>query len=132
MARKYDTQQRERLIAFLKRHPDQQLSVREIAQGLCTQQISLSAVYRNLSQMESAGLLCKSIKPGSRETCYQYIGAPDCQSHLHMSCSRCGKTFHMDPEHTRRMARAMSELDRFELDISHTVLYGICQNCRHT
>lgn len=132
MARKYDTQQREHLLAFLKQHPDQPLSVREIAQALCAQPISLSAVYRNLSQMEAEGLIRKSLKPGSRAACYQYVGTPDCQSHLHMSCSRCGKTFHMDREHTRRMARAMSELDCFELDISHTVLYGICQNCRHT
>lgn len=72
--KKYDTRQRDYLINFLDQHPDQLLSVRQIAQELCSQQISLSAVYRNLSQLEAEGLIRKSIKPGSREAYYQYVG----------------------------------------------------------
>ena len=130
--KKYDTRQRDYLISFLNEHPDQLLSVRQIAQELCAQQISLSAVYRNLSQLEAEGLIRKSVKPGSREAYYQYVGAEDCHSHLHLSCTRCGKTFHMDAEHTAQLIRAMSELDGFDLDILKTVLYGICQNCHCT
>ena len=130
--KKYDTRQRDYLINFLDQHPDQLLSVRQIAQELCSQQISLSAVYRNLSQLEAEGLIRKSIKPGSREAYYQYVGAEDCHSHLHLSCTRCGKTFHMDAERTAQLTRAMSELDGFDLDILKTVLYGICQNCHGT
>lgn len=130
--KKYDTRQRDYLISFLNEHPDQLLSVRQIAQELCAQQISLSAVYRNLSQLEAEGLIRKSVKPGSREAYYRYVGAEDCHSHLHLSCTRCGKTFHMDAEHTAQLTRAMSELDGFDLDILKTVLYGICQNCHGT
>ena len=130
--KKYDTRQRDYLISFLNQHPDQLLSVRQIAQELCAQQISLSAVYRNLSQLEAEGLIRKSVKPGSREAYYQYVGAEDCHSHLHLSCTRCGKTFHMDAAHTAQLTRAMSELDGFDLDILETVLYGICQNCHGT
>ena len=130
--KKYDTRQRDYLISFLNQHPDQLLSVRQIAQELCAQQISLSAVYRNLSQLEAEGLIRKSVKPGSREAYYQYVGAEDCHSHLHLSCTRCGKTFHMDAEQTAQLTRAMSELDGFDLDILKTVLYGICQNCHGT
>ena len=75
--KKYDTRQRDYLISFLNEHPDQLLSVRQIAQELCAQQISLSAVYRNLSQLEAEGLIRKSVKPGSREAYYQYVGAED-------------------------------------------------------
>ena len=71
--KKYDTRQRDYLINFLDQHPDQLLSVRQIAQELCSQQISLSAVYRNLSQLEAEGLIRKSIKPGSREAYYQDV-----------------------------------------------------------
>lgn len=130
--KKYDTRQRDYLISFLNQHPDQLLSVRQIAQELCAQQISLSAVYRNLSQLEAEGLIRKSVKAGSRESYYQYVGAEDCHSHLHLSCTRCGKTFHMDAERTAQLTRAMSELDGFDLDILKTVLYGICQNCHGT
>lgn len=130
--KKYDTRQRDYLISFLNEHPDQLLSVRQIAQELCARQISLSAVYRNLSQLEAEGLIRKSVRPGSREGYYQYVGAEDCHSHLHLSCTRCGKTFHMDAEHTAQLTHAMSELDGFDLDILKTVLYGICQNCHGT
>ena len=130
--KKYDTRQRESLIDFLNRHPDQLFSAQQIARELCAQQISLSAVYRNLSQLEEEGLLRKSVKPGSREAFYQYIGAPGCHSRLHLSCTCCGKTFHMDAEHTVRLTRAMAELDGFDLDVFHTVLYGLCQDCRRT
>ena len=118
--KKYDTRQRDYLISFLNQHPDQLLSVRQIA------------VYRNLSQLEAEGLIRKSVKPGSREAYYQYVGADDCHSHLHLSCTRCGKTFHMDAEHTTQLTRAMSELDGFNLDILKTVMYGICQDCHRT
>ena len=130
--KKYDTRQRDYLIDFLNQHPDQLLSVRQIAQKLCAHQISLSAVYRNLSQLEAEGLIRKSVKAGSRESYYQYVGAEDCHSHLHLSCTRCGKTFHMDAEHTAQLTRAMLELDGFELDILKTVMYGICQDCHRT
>ena len=130
--KKYDTRQRDYLISFLKEHPDQLLSVRQIAQELCARQISLSAVYRNLSQLETEGLMRKSVKPGSRESYYQFVGAEDCRSHLHLSCTRCGKTFYMDAEHTAQLTHAMSELDGFDLDIFKTVLYGVCQNCHGT
>lgn len=132
MVGKYDTRQRDYLISFLEQHPDERLSVRQIAQALSSRQISLSAVYRNLAQLEEEGQARKFTKPGSREAYYQYVGVPDCQSHLHMSCVRCGKTFHMDREHTKRLVRVMSELDGFYLDIFNTVLYGICQNCHHS
>ena len=51
--KKYDTRQRDHLINFLDQHPDQLMSVRQIAQELCSQRISLSAAYRNLSQLEA-------------------------------------------------------------------------------
>ena len=62
--KKYDTRQRDYLISFLNEHPDQLLSVRQIAQELCAQQISLSAVYRNLSQLEAEGLIRTLEEPG--------------------------------------------------------------------
>lgn len=128
--KKYDTRQRDDLLRFLNRHPDQPLSARQIAQALSEQPVSLSAVYRNLSQLEAEGLVRKSVKPGGREAVYRYTGAPECRSHLHLSCIRCGKTFHMDAERTVQLARAMAEREGFELDLPGTVLYGVCRNCR--
>ena len=45
----YSTRQREALLAYLSRHPDELLSARQIADALADEKISLSAVYRNLA-----------------------------------------------------------------------------------
>ena len=126
--KKYDTRQRDLLLAFLGRHPDQLLTVRQIAQEL-DPQISLSAVYRNLAQLEAEGLVRRWAQPGGREACFRFTGAPECRSRLHLSCTRCGRTFHMDAAHAARLTSAMAELDGFDLDIARTVLYGVCQDC---
>lgn len=57
---RYTTRQREALLDYLSRHPDQPLTVREIAAGVEPDGVSLSAVYRNLAELEAAGL----IRPG--------------------------------------------------------------------
>ena len=49
----YSTQQRKALLAYLSRHPDELLSARQIADALADEKISLSAVYRNLAQLET-------------------------------------------------------------------------------
>lgn len=128
--RKYDTHQRSILINFLNEHPDEQFSARQIADLLAAQQISPSAVYRNLLQLELAGLVQKTTKPGAREAYFQYRGTPACQTHLHLSCVRCGKTVHMSLEHTLWLQQELDQKEGFCLNIPATVLYGICQNCQ--
>lgn len=128
--KKYDTRQRDVLIEFLDHHPDELLSVRQVADTLSQKQISLSAVYRNLSQLEEEGVIRKSVKQGSREAFYQYMGAPACKNHLHMSCTCCGKTFHLAENHTMHLKQALCLEEGFQLDILNTVLLGVCEDCR--
>ncbi len=54
---KYLTRQRKRLLEYLSEHTDEQMSARQIADALATDEISVSAVYRNLSALEEEGLL---------------------------------------------------------------------------
>ena len=46
---KYLTRQRKRLLEYLSEHTDEQISARQIAEDLEADQISISAVYRNIS-----------------------------------------------------------------------------------
>lgn len=54
---------------------------------------------------------------GSWEAYYQYVGTPGCPAHLHMSCTRCGKTFHMNTTHAKHLICIMLEQDGFDPDI---------------
>lgn len=64
---KYLTRQRKRLLEYLSEHTDEQMSARQIADALAADEISVSAVYRNLSALEEEGLLKRSVREGTRE-----------------------------------------------------------------
>ncbi len=125
---KYRTKQRQTLLAFLSCHPDEQLSAKQIAAPLKEEGVSMSAVYRNLSELEAEGKVKRYSKPGARDVFYQYI-AP-CRGCLHLSCTKCGKTFHMDQDQADTLVRQLAETEAFRLDLGNTILYGLCKNCR--
>ena len=124
----YMTQPRRRLLSYLQDHPDESLSAGQISEEL--PEISVSAVYRNLAALEKDGSVRKVVRGGSREVFYQYTAAQQCREHLHLSCKKCGKTFHMGAEESEALVRSVAALDRFALDRSETVLYGLCEQCQ--
>ena len=69
----YSTQQRKALLAYLSRHPDELLSARQIADALADEKISLSAVYRNLAQLETEERVRRSSKSGTRESTFSTL-----------------------------------------------------------
>lgn len=127
---KYLTRQRKCLNEYLLKHTDEQMTARQIADALAAQQISTSAVYRNLSAMEEEGLLKRSAREGTREVFYQYIAAEECKDSLHLSCRVCGKSIHLGKEAAEYLLRSTLENTGFQIDKSETILYGICAACR--
>ncbi|MBQ2634963.1 MAG: transcriptional repressor [Oscillospiraceae bacterium] len=127
---KYMTRQRKALLGCLCAHPDEQLSAQEIADALAGEEISLSAVYRNLSELEAEGKVRRSGRAGSREVYYQYIDADGCRGCLHLSCRSCGRTYHMSRDGARQLLEAVQQAEGFAVDKGETVLYGVCQRCR--
>lgn len=127
---KYNTNQRKELLEFLEKNHDRQLNVDEIAQGLMDENISKSAIYRNLATLESEGRVTKLTKPGERDARYLYIDADECRGQIHLSCVKCGKTYHLDSEITDRLSKVTSDLEDFEISKKESILYGVCKNCR--
>ena len=128
MAR-YMTDQRRELLDFFKMHPDVAFSAKEIAEQL-PDEISLSAVYRNLSWLEKSGEISRSTKEGCREIFYSYVAAESCHGCLHLTCEKCGQTVHMNSVMSEKMIHALNESDGFFVNQKKTVLYGICSKCR--
>ena len=127
---KYSTRQRKLLLDYLHRHADEQLTVRQIGQALSGDEISTSAVYRNLAALEEAGQVRRLSKSGAREVFFQYAGAEHCKDCLHLSCKKCGKTIHMDADEAERLIRSVAVCDKFAIDKTDTVLYGVCGECQ--
>ncbi|HCA04631.1 MAG TPA: hypothetical protein DEO32_01905 [Ruminococcaceae bacterium] len=127
---KYMTKQRKTLLSFLSAHADEELSARQIAETLNDESISISAVYRNLAALEQEGKIRRCSKSGSREVFYQYTDCTSCKDCLHLSCEKCGKTYHMNTPDAERLVRALAQNDEFSIDKTATVLYGVCRDCR--
>lgn len=125
----YMTQPRKRLLAYLHSRADETVSAGQITRDL--PEISVSAVYRNLSALERDGRVRRIAKSGSREVFYQYLEAESCRDHLHLSCKGCGRTFHMDEAETEAMLAAIASHDGFTVDRRDTVLYGLCAGCKN-
>lgn len=127
----YATRQRKALLEYLRAHPDEILSARQIAQALEPEDVSLSAVYRNLAALESQGMLRRAPKDGGHEVYYRFTQSDACKQHLHLSCSQCGKTFHMDVPATDSLVEQVANAADFQVDRSNTVLYGVCSACKN-
>ena len=57
---KYMTKQRKALLSYLSSHADEKLSAKQLEEALCCEGISISAVYRNLSELEKGTFRVKN------------------------------------------------------------------------
>jgi Fur family ferric uptake transcriptional regulator len=126
---KYITKQRTVLTDYLSAHADEQLSPKQIADALKEYEISLSAVYRNLSALEADGKVRRCTKYGLRETFFQYTDTDKCRDHIHLSCKKCGKTCHITSD-ASVLINSIEQTENFTIDKTDTVLYGICKDCK--
>ena len=126
----YSTEQRNILLTYLQTNPDTVFSAKQIAQSLADKNISRSAVYRNLAQLESEQKIKRVVKNGSRETYYQFYDTTACRNHIHLSCTKCGKIFHMAGNDADRLSQMLDGNEGFELNKSETVIYGLCKECK--
>ena len=126
----YVTRQRTAIDEVLTSRGEEAFSARELADALKEKGVSLSAVYRNLAQMEREGRVVRMPREGEKSEYYRYVSAKSCRMHLHLSCKGCGKTFHMDVPATERILEEAREDADFEIDRNSTVLLGVCRECR--
>lgn len=129
---KYKTEQRKKLLNLFLNNPHESFSAKDIYNALKEEKISISAVYRNLSELESDGFVKRCVRNGSREAFYQYTGTEECKEHIHLTCKKCGKTVHMASDDTDELVKNASKYKNFAVDRATTVLFGICGACRNT
>lgn len=127
---KYSTIQRKMLVEYLEKHHDFALSAARIAEDLAGENISVSAVYRNLAALEAEGAVRRMAKSGERPAYYQYVGMEKCRNRIHLSCTSCGRSFHLDVKEADGLAEALLETEGFEINREETVLKGLCAECR--
>ena len=125
----YNTEQRTSLLSFLTENPDKTFSAKEIAQALEGKNISKSSVYRNLAELEAEQKIKRVTKAGCHESFYQFCDNSACKNHIHLSCTKCGKIFHLESAQTEKLVNEVEQADGFEISRAETTLYGVCKDC---
>ena len=116
----YNTEQRTTLLNFLTENPDKTFSAKEIA---------LALAGKHIAKIESEGKIKRMSKAGSNESFYQFFDNSECKNHIHLSCTKCGKIFHLESEQTEKLVSQVEAAGGFEISKSETTLYGICRTC---
>ncbi len=132
VAMKYKTTQRKELYDFLKAHPHSYFTVKQLEDSLKEMgiEISVSAIYRNLSALLEMEAVKKVAEKNSRETSYRYINSDTCKNQIHITCSMCGKIVHMNDTLADYLEEQLALQNDFQMDRGRTSVLGICKDCR--
>ena len=129
----YKTKQKEILLECLDNNKSIHMTAAATSEHLKAKghSLGMSTVYRQLDKLVAAGLVRKYIIDENSSACYQYIGESGaCCEHFHLKCNVCGKLLHTDCSFMKQIAAHMKEHHGFEVDLSKTLLYGVCSECR--
>lgn len=134
MKNSYSTEKRAKIIEYLSRHKDDDVSVRDIESYIKEDaglDINVTTIYRYLEKLEKDGKVLKHVGEGGNKATYQFIESSEkCHNHLHMKCNGCGKIYHMDCSFMMDFQRHIYEHHKFVLECKTSMLYGTCQTCR--
>lgn len=128
----YKTEQKKLLLEFLESNRDRSFTVEEIERGIIGLGVlppGKSTIYRLLSKLSEAGAVNKFAS--ERGALYQLKGGQECERHLHMKCTECGKILHMSDNMSRELLEEIFDSSSFSVDREKTVLLGKCEKCKN-
>lgn len=128
---RYNTKQRERILAYLKENKDCNVTAEEILDYFESigDSIGKATVYRYLTDLVKQNVVKKYMVEGRNCSCYQYVEEKNCGEHYHLKCEMCNKIIHLECEEFKEIQRHIACEHNFELDSIRTVLYGVCKEC---
>lgn len=99
----------------------------------CFRKIGQATVYRQLDRLVEEGFVDKYIIDQNSPACYEYIGTEHCGEGLcvHGKCLKCGRIFHLHCDEIKTLEEHLEEHHGFTPDFRHTVIYGVCDECRN-
>lgn len=129
----YNTRQRRIIEESLEANKDKHLTADDLTDILKQNgsNVSRTTVYRTLEKLAGENKVRKYLFERNESACYQYIeNGSVCHEHFHLKCTKCGKLTHLDCEHISELCGHIESEHGFAVDLSKTVLYGLCRECR--
>lgn len=130
----YKTRQREQILNCLTENSTKHMTADEIVDWLKEHQtdVGKATVYRTLDKLIEEGRARKYICEEGKSACYQYIDEQgECHKHFHLKCVECGRLFHLECDYLSDLEQHILKHHNFVVDNTKTVLYGVCEDCRH-
>ncbi len=127
----YKTEQKERLLGYMKENAGRHVTAAEIHDRLKEDgiKIGLTTVYRHLDKMVGQGKLARYVIGEGSAACYEYTGHVRRETCYHCKCLSCGKLIHMHCDEVVGLVEHVKQEHGFTLDMTHTVFYGLCSEC---
>ena len=130
----YITEQKTRLLDFLREHGEQSYTIDEIMSKMREQGNDTlpgkSTLYRLMNHLCDEGKVKKFVREGSRGFAYQAFIGEHCTTHLHMKCISCGRLLHLGHEISDELLEKIKSVSDFSVSESETVLFGNCADCK--
>jgi Fur family ferric uptake transcriptional regulator len=120
------TAQRELILRSVQElpHPNQDSILDYVRNS--AQDLNRTTVYRTLGVLEDVGLIQHS-HVGSGAPVYHLTAQA---AHIHLVCQSCGEVISVPGETATGFAELLYSQTGFQVDVSHTALWGLCEECR--
>lgn len=129
----YNTRQRRIIEDSLAANKENHLTADDLVDILKKdgQNVSRTTVYRTLEKLVSENKVRKYLFERNESACYQYLENGNvCHEHFHLKCTECGRLTHLDCKHIENFCSHILGEHGFSVDLSKTVLYGVCRECK--
>ena len=126
----YKTEQKEKLITYMKSHTTEQLPMKTIVADMIAQGVGESTVYRLLKELVESGEVRRFVCSHNRRFFYQANTDQTCGHHMHLKCLACGRMVHLNAFVSDFMCKQVLAANRFAIDEHMTLLYGYCVSCK--
>lgn len=131
MKKQYNSKGRNTLLEFFKSHPHSEISIGKIVDELKLKGVGESTVYRQVAGLCDEGILGRVNGNDGKSVLYRFIDKSNgCDSHFHLKCTNCGNITHLHCDKTGSFKTHIEAHHGFSVDFGHTVIYGICKNCK--
>ena len=87
--------------------------------------VDASTVYRTLASARVLKLVNET-NMGSDDNQFEWIGK---ERHHHLICRSCGEVTSLDNSYLDGLASTLLEDHRFQADLDHFAIFGVCNNC---
>ncbi len=127
----YQTKQKNYIQDLFMDHPNLHFTAEQILKTLEDNHtpVSKATLYRTLDQMVDTKKIVKYNVDGT-SACYQYLTCSNEDIlHIHFKCEKCGKILHIYEEKIQKYSNELEEKYGIAIDLSKTILYGICDTC---